>query len=182
MSARDLLLDLLSMLRRPRIWGLMWVHLCLNYIYFVTLAWTPFYLRTQLGASMETTAILSTLPHIGMAGENPHALSAVALSKGGPGDESSGRWTNSQGVRKTGHSYAKYDALAHTCDCPCLSTAQSTQCPKHPTFVMTIFLNQLLYLIYTTSGLSSCQFGTFKYTNLLRYACLMTPLATCDLQ
>ena len=58
----------LAMIQRPRLWGMVWVHICLNYIYFVMLAWMPYYLTHQLGASLETAAILSTLPYMGMAG------------------------------------------------------------------------------------------------------------------
>jgi hypothetical protein len=44
------------------------VHIALNYIYLVLLAWMPFYLRHELGAPMEVITVLSTLPYIGMAG------------------------------------------------------------------------------------------------------------------
>ena len=41
--------------------------MCCNFIYFVSLAWTPYYLTHELHASIETAAALSTLPYLGMA-------------------------------------------------------------------------------------------------------------------
>lgn len=68
-TAREILTDFSAMLRRPRVWGLVWVHVCCNLIYFVSLAWTPYYLTHELHASLQLAAVLSTLPYIGMAGK-----------------------------------------------------------------------------------------------------------------
>jgi sugar phosphate permease len=68
-TASEILMDYGAMLRRPRVWGLMWVHVCCNFIYFISLAWTPYYLTHELHASLQLAAVLSTLPYIGMAGE-----------------------------------------------------------------------------------------------------------------
>eukprot|EP00959_Pyramimonas_sp_CCMP1952_P307796 6441798-Pyramimonas_sp.AAC.1 len=49
------------------------------------LAWVPYYLRNDMGASMELTAIFSTVPFVGMAGADPGGRCSRPQGEGSTG-------------------------------------------------------------------------------------------------